>query len=352
MWSSYLYHAKGECYSIHTNCNEREKETKRKKTTRAQTDLILRNNCSGVEVFLLTILRLPNFRKMSTALRFSLLGDSNVRRNITKNTLRASPLVKSCQVICCGGLEVFASSLESVRSESNVCILSCVTNFLTCCDGPSSISQRIEPVLQEIRAALNQACEANPDRGYMLSPPMYRSCPLWYREGLPEILTLFSSIMIQERPTNLHLLSSFATPEYDQDGIHLTPYSGMEFILHLFDNSQNILENLDTDLEEVATRTTESVRVLEDRVVALEQDHRRLHRVVDHKIAVDAELSDMVKNESFEDCFVLEGTDRIPDEIFGKAWQDQALKDSQKVIKVTFTFLSLYVLSISLTMRF
>ena len=42
VWSSYLYHAKGECYSIHTNCNEREKETKRKKTTRAQTDLILR----------------------------------------------------------------------------------------------------------------------------------------------------------------------------------------------------------------------------------------------------------------------------------------------------------------------
>ena len=274
------------------------------------------------------------FFKMSTGYRFSIIGDSNVQRNINKNSCRASPLVMDCQMISCGRPEVFASSLESVRSESNVCIVSCVTNFITGCDGPTSITQRIGPTLQEFRSALVSTCNTNPDRDYMVSPPMYRTTPLWYREGLPESLTLFSSIMSQDRPENLFLLPSFPTPDFDQDGIHLTPLSGFEFILHLFDGSQSLLESQEVGIEKVTLLNTEAARVLEDRVVALEQDHRRLHRVVDHKIAVDAELADFTKNERFEDCFVLEGTARIPDEVVGKPWQDQALRDVQEVIKV------------------
>ena len=134
---------------------------------------------------------------MSAAYRFSLLGDSNVSRHVNKNSCRASPFVKACQVIRCGRMEVFASSLESVRSESNVCIVSCITNFIagTGSEGPSSVSHRVDPVLQEVRAALHAACESNPATRYMLAPPMYRTSPLWYREGLPEIL-IASSIEI------------------------------------------------------------------------------------------------------------------------------------------------------------
>ena len=271
---------------------------------------------------------------MSIVHRFSLLGDSNIRRHVNKNSLRASPCLKACQVIPCGGMEVFSSSLESVRSETNVCILSCVTNFITSSEGPSSIAHRVEPVLQEVRALLHSACAANSSRMYLVSPPMYRTNPLWYREGLPEVLNLFSQVMGQERPENLHLLPSFATPDFDGDGIHLTPYSGLEYILHLFDSSQELLENLNSDVEQVVTKSSEAHRVLEDRVVALEQDHRRLHRVLDHKIAADAEMADFVKNERFEDSFVIEGTPRIPADVFGKAWQVQAVKHVQEVLKL------------------
>ena len=163
---------------------------------------------------------------------------------------------------------------------------------------------------------------------------MYRTRPLWYREGLPEILNMFSQIMTTERPGNLHLLSSFATPDFDQDGVHLTPYSGLELVLGLFDGSQTSLERLASDTEVIVSKTSESTRVLEDRVVALEQDHRRLNRVVDDKIAVDSEMSDFLKNERFEDCFVIEGTPRIPDDIVGKPWQDRAVSDVRKVIKL------------------
>ena len=273
---------------------------------------------------------------MSAAYRFSLLGDSNVSRHVNKNSCRASPFVKACQVIRCGRMEVFASSLESVRSESNVCIVSCITNFIagTGSEGPSSVSHRVDPVLQEVRAALHAACESNQATRYMLAPPMYRTSPLWYREGLPEILNLFSQTMNYEKAKNIHLLPNFPTPYYDQGGIHLTPYSGLEFILHLFDGSQEVLESLSLSIEGATDKGKESTRLLEDRVVALEQDHRRLNRVVDDKIAIDAEFADFAKNERFEDTFVIEGTPRIPDTVFGKAWQDQAVRNVQDVLKI------------------
>ena len=169
---------------------------------------------------------------------------------------------------------------------------------------------------------------------YLVAPPMYRARPLWYREGLPEILMLFSQVIGADRPANLHLLSSFATPDFDQDGLLLTPYSGLEFVLSLFDGAQSLIDGLTATVEEVVVKNCESNRLLEDRMVALEQDHRRLNRVVDDKIAIDAEMSDFLKNERFEDCFVVEGTPRIPDDVVGKPWQDRAVRDVQAVIKL------------------
>ena len=163
---------------------------------------------------------------------------------------------------------------------------------------------------------------------------MYRLSPLWYREGLPEILLLFSVIMNADKPDNLHLLPSFATPDFDQGGIHLTPYAGLEFVLGLFDGAQAVIEGLSASVEELAVLNCETNRVLADRVVALEQDHRRLNKVVDDKIAVDAEMADFLKNERFEDCFVVEGTPRIPEEVVGKPWQDRAVRDVQNVIRL------------------
>ena len=128
---------------------------------------------------------------------------------------------------------------------------------------------------------------------------MYRTRPLWYQEGLPEILTLFSQIMLAEKPENLHPLSSFATPDFDQDGVHLTPYSGLEFVLGLFDGAQTLLEGLSSATEQSVIKTCESTRVVEDRVVALEQDHCHLNCVVDNKIAINSEMSDFLKNERF-----------------------------------------------------
>ena len=161
---------------------------------------------------------------------------------------------------------------------------------------------------------------------------MYRSSPTWYREGLPEIMTLFSQTLSADRPSNLHILPSFATPDFEADGVHLTAYSGLEFILHLFDSASELLSNLALPTPDLAIRSCETTRVLEDRMMAIEQDHRRLNRVVESKTAIDSELADFHANERTEDFFVLSGLPPISD-LVGKAWQDQAVKDVTYFIK-------------------
>ena len=235
-------------------------------------------------------------------------------------------------MISCGNAGIFHECLNKVRPESNICIISCLTKFLAGADGPVSVSQRVDPVLQDFRSRMVEACSTSPDRFYLISPPMYRTSPTWYRDGLPEILTLFLQSLSPDRPANLHILPSFPTPDYEHDGVHLTPYSGLEFICHLFDSSEELLNLMESTIDEVVVRSCETTRVLEDRVMVLEQDHRCLNPAFESKSVVDAELSDFHTNERNEDSFVICGLPKIPDEIIGKPWQDQALRDVKAVL--------------------
>ena len=123
---------------------------------------------------------------------FTVLGDSNVRNHVTKTSRRANPSLSAAQIVPCGHLAIFADSIIKTRNESTVCIVSCITNFLTCVEGTNTPAHRVDPVLQEVQAVLQEVCAGNPDRTYMISPPMYRAAPTWYREGLSEILIQFA----------------------------------------------------------------------------------------------------------------------------------------------------------------
>ena len=272
------------------------------------------------------------FITMSQVRVYSLIGDANVRGYINKTTCRANPSIGAAQLLSCCQLEVFTDSLKEVRDQSTVCIVGCLNNFITSCEGPASITQRVQPLLQDFRDAVVAFCEANPSREYLIAPPMYRSRPVWYREGLPEILNLFSQHLSRDVPPTLWLLPSFSTPEYQNDGVSLTSYSGLEYILHLFDSTQELLDR-SMEPTQVTSRSSEATRVLEDRVMVLEQDHRRLYQVVEHKIAIDSELADFRQNERFENSFVIAGLPVIPDELVGKEWQRRAVSDIQSAIK-------------------
>ena len=265
---------------------------------------------------------------------FSLLVDSNVRTHVNKTSVRANPQMRAAQILTCGHVGVLRATLGKIRNESNVVIISCMTNFLTDAEGPESVSQRIDPVLQDVREVLDEFCQSHQAVKVLVSPPMYRVAPVWYRQGLPEVLTTFSQTMLSESPVNLRLLSSFATPAFQSDGVHLTPYSGLEFLMHLFDGAQDLLDGLELSSEASSAKTSESTRVLEDRMMALEQDHRRLNGVVDKKIAVDAEAADYRENVGFQDCFVIAGMPQLPPDLVGKPWQDQACHDAENLLNM------------------
>ena len=264
--------------------------------------------------------------KMSLDRVFSLLGDSNIQRNMNSTTCRDRPMMSEAQVIPCGRMELLAEALRQVRQTSNVVLLSCVTNFITSsAESVSSVSNRIEPILKEFIAILAASAVEHRERLFLVTPPMYRSFPIWYRDGVSEVLQKFSSMM-SSKPgdiVNIHLLPSFPTPTFEADGIHLTPYSGLEFILHLFDSSAEVIKTLVSTPEDIVIKNVESSRLLEDRMMALEQDHRRLNRTVEEKSAEDSELADFQENMRYEDHFIVHGLDHIP-KCDPKVWQEKA----------------------------
>lgn len=162
---------------------------------------------------------------------------------------------------------------------------------------------------------------------------MYRRTPLWYRDGMAEVLTRFSSQYQRVSSPNLHLLPSFPTPSYESDGVHLDAYSGMEFVLHLFDSSVSLLASVAATPEVRVSGSIESSRSLGDRVVALEQGLSRINDGFELKTAIDAELSDFRANERLEDSFIVTGLPRIPSGMTGKVWQDRAKKDVSAFLK-------------------
>ena len=80
---------------------------------------------------------------------FSILGDSNVQRHMNPMNCRDRPLMTGAQVIPCGRLSLLSAALGSIRPESNLCIMSCITNFITSSPASDSVSIRSEPVMLE-----------------------------------------------------------------------------------------------------------------------------------------------------------------------------------------------------------
>ena len=264
---------------------------------------------------------------------FTLIGDSNVKRHMTPMNCRDRPLMTGSQVLQCGRLEVLAESIKQIRAESTICIFSCVTNFLTLSDGSSTVALRVEPIFQEFLDQLEALSAQRPELRCLVCPPMYRESPVWYRESLPQILTKFSEVF-GRRTADLLLMPSFPTPDLESDGVHLTAYSGLEFVLHLFDSARTTIEAASSSIEAKSAQSTEANRVLEDRVMAIEQDHRRLNKFVEWRAAVEAELADFNENVRNENWFVIHGLDRIDSDLEKKVWQEKAKSDVNGILSL------------------
>ena len=174
----------------------------------------------------------------------------------------------------------------------------------------------------------------NPERFYMVSPPMYRTTPQWYSDGLSEVMLRFSAQMSKDKPANLMLLPSFPSPSLETDGVHLTPFSGLEYILFLFDSSTEMLEKSKLSSGALIACNSEAIRSLEDRVVVLEQDRTRMSKNADEKSAYDAEHRDFLENQHHEDQFIISGLAKPSSGLSTQEWQVKVKQDVGSVISI------------------
>ena len=99
--------------------------------------------------------------------------------------------------------------------------------------------------------------------------------------------------------------------DLDPDGVHLTPVSGLHYVLHLFDGTLSIISRLNLDTDSRVVVVQEAVRQHDDRLTYLESRHGNLASDYDLKFASDAEFGDMVLNKSSEDWMTIIGMPRL-----------------------------------------
>ena len=264
---------------------------------------------------------------------FTLVGDSNIRRHMTQTNIGGRLVMSSAQVLSCGKLSLLTGTLDTVRPEADVCVIACVTNFITNSATVSSVSLRLDAVLPSFFDKIFAFCRTRRDLPVFVCPPMYRTTPVWYREGLAQVMSKFSTIMKSKDdiPSNLCLLPSFQNPQLESDGVHLTPYSGLEYIVYLFKAPQTALNRSFLTPEAKVTHLAEDHRALEDRVAVLEQDHLRLNRKFELESAIRAEFDDFQENIANESFFMVQGLQPLA-KLDPKEWQVRVQADVNRLI--------------------
>ena len=154
-----------------------------------------------------------------------------------------------------------------------------------------------------------------------VAPPLYRRHPLWYNQNLAQIATRFSASLTAVATQNLHLLPSFISQDLLSDGIYLSPVSGLHYVLHVFDQTQSILDSAGSSHDVQLVNVREAVRVHDDRIAYLENKSSDVRKQVSHKVATDSEFQDWLINRSEEDWLTIMGLKRLPGDLQPRDWQ-------------------------------
>ena len=172
---------------------------------------------------------------------FTLIGDANVRRNMTTMNAASRECMASAKVVDCKELSSLAQCLRDISSDTTVCLIQSVTAFLVSTPFSGTVFGSIDPILTDFAQQIREFCTARPSVQVFIGPPMYQFVPFWYRRNMPAVVQQFATILSAQRTRNLSLLSSPVSQELCDDGIHLTPVSGLHYLLNLFDEAQRLI---------------------------------------------------------------------------------------------------------------
>ena len=93
----------------------------------------------------------------------SIIGDGNVRRNMTGLNVASREAMKSAQVIDYVAPTSFESVFNEIRADSTVCIIAALTDLLLSGGDGGTIFSTIDPILDSFRARVFHLCTARPN---------------------------------------------------------------------------------------------------------------------------------------------------------------------------------------------
>ena len=98
---------------------------------------------------------------MATGL-YTIIGDANVRRNMTGLNVASRESMKSAQIIDFLGLTPIDQALAEIRPESSFCIISALTDPVVANGDCGTVFASVDPVLNSLHAAIAAYCTAHP----------------------------------------------------------------------------------------------------------------------------------------------------------------------------------------------
>ena len=262
---------------------------------------------------------------------FTIVGGVNVKRNMTSLNVESRSSMKNAQLLTVDQLSGIEAAFDQIKPESSVLIFAAFSEILTQAEFCGTILGTIDPVLNHVHDLLRALISSRSELKVLLSPPLYLNRPAWYRNGLSQIGSRFSSCF--SSLSGMWLLPGFSSQELLPDGVHLTPVSGLHYLLQMFDQSESILSNLADAPEKHLLRGLEFSRQVNDRLIYLERDHDRLSHVVDLKLATSAEFDDWTLNRSEEDWIVVTGLPRLSASLSRGDWQSAAREQVAEAIR-------------------
>ena len=99
---------------------------------------------------------------MSLSRLFTIIGDNNVKRNMTGLNIASREAMKSSQVIDCFATSTFDAALSEVRAETSVLIVATLTEFILSNGFCGTVHSSIDPVLSAFVTKISGFCAFRP----------------------------------------------------------------------------------------------------------------------------------------------------------------------------------------------
>jgi len=183
---------------------------------------------------------------MSEAL--SILGDSNVNRNLNhaKAANPADNLIRQSYLVTAFNGEQLQTSLVGQNEHRRVVVIAALTNPITNLVflGGDQLIIDIRLFLQQLSSWIQQGrnYDDGTNHSVFILPPQFRRQPSWYRQYYTTIVAVFEESFRSPGP-NIWILPPFSDPEFEADGCHYTPASGILYVQHLVHATHSIIDS-------------------------------------------------------------------------------------------------------------